>query len=107
MTNVIKTETLSLQFKGVFGRNKKEKFETLTLLEGSFENPSIPELSGEELNKLVEEKLAEVKLKAGSWQVVRYPVQLEKYVSDSGKEVIMKSVTLSLISRNVVAKGTK
>lgn len=107
MKTTVKTQCLSLRINGFYGRNRKPKFETFTLLEGSFDNPDLPELTVLDIETLALKQLEDIKFKSGSWNVVRYPVELEKYISDSGKEVIMKSVTLSLISRDVLAKGAK
>jgi len=63
----------SLFVKGIFGRNRKAKFEAFELFETT---QNAFHLNDTALQLLVDKKLSEIKPKAGlTWEVCRYPME--------------------------------
>jgi len=81
-----------LHVKGIFGRNRKPKFESFLITETE------SELSIEEVESLMASKIAEIKVKSGHVKVVTNPVKIE--VGESG--VTYRTTTIDLSGNNVI-----
>lgn len=66
----------NLQLKGVFGRNRTEKFQSIRLArhEQDGAQPTV-----EELRRLTDAMLAEIKFKSGRWVVKQAPVEVGEH----------------------------
>lgn len=63
----------SLSLRGVYGRNRTEKFTTAKLKRIREGEPALPEA---EVKTLVDAALAQLKVKRGKWTVQVYPVEV-------------------------------
>ena len=88
-----KREEYSLQVRGVFGRNRKSKFEQFTILDV----PAGEKVDMEALKALAMKKIAEVKVKSGRVKICKTPYTMEK-VGDFN----VKSMEISLMTDNTV-----
>jgi hypothetical protein len=80
-----------LQVNGIFGRNRKPKFETFLILETDASEP----MDMEKLKALAGEKIAEIKVKSGRVCVTKTPVTIEQHDGHT-----FKSMMLSLAVNN-------
>lgn len=87
----VKVIDYNLRVRGVFGRNRKEKYE-------SFKISRVPEAEDESFEphiKLALEKLKEIKPKPGlRWRLARCPVTLEKREDRVIESFILMSDTM-------------
>lgn len=82
-----------LQVNGIFGRNRKEKFETFLLAEID----SGETIEADDLRRLAESKMSEIKVKSGRVLVKRFPVTIETL--EDG--MVIRGMTISLLSNAV------
>jgi hypothetical protein len=83
-----------LCLSGIFGRNRKEKFEVFKLAESETDMPA------QMLAELVESKLRDIKLKQGKWSVTKNKETLE--VMDG---VTFRTRTLRFGQSNTILAG--
>lgn len=80
-----------LQIKGIFGRNRKVKFETFPLTEIPIDQTA----DEADIRRLAQAKIAEVRVKSGSVKVTKTPITIEK-----GEFFISRSHMISLLADN-------
>lgn len=80
-----------LQVKGVFGRNRKSKFETFPLVE----TPMEQEEDASYIRRLAEAKIKEIRLKSGTAKVTKMPITIEKT-----ENWVSRSHEISLLADN-------
>ena len=81
-----------LSVTGLFGRNRKVKFESFTIHECAAGS----EVSESFIKELADKKMAEIKVKSGRVRVLIYPVTVETF-----QGIEMKSTTISLAGQKV------
>ena len=82
---------------GIWGRNRKVKFELFPLVE----LPDDSSIEAQELANLVAQKLLEIKAKSGKWHVTRDVEKLDDY----GDGLVMRCRTLKFGGVNKVLEG--
>ena len=87
--NVLRYELI---VRGVFGRNRKAKFDTFKL--GANVDPATPRTL-EDVLPLARAKLAEIKFKAGRWCVEEQPIELNIYDEPGGPVTLESFVLMS------------
>lgn len=87
-----------LQVNGIFGRNRKPKFDQFVIIE----TPATEAIDETELRRLADIKMIEIKVKSGRLKITRTPVSIETI---DGIE--FRTYTYSLAGNQVIDLGTK
>jgi hypothetical protein len=85
--NETKRLSYELCLKGVWGRNRNPKFQVFDLKKTPIDSP----LGLDEVSKLAEEKLAELKAKSGQWYITE---DIETVRHENGFSILERTVVL-------------